>query len=89
MSAPATTWAPVGPSKYGMSPGVTSAPPMTELSSVASPSKAAQAAGSPLNPDNPLFWFGVIGAVTFGLMAFSTSVRVGGTTASLNLGDTK
>jgi len=87
--ATATSWAPAGPSKYGMQPGAPTPPAASELNAVASPSQAGQAAGQPWNPENPLFWFAALGAVTFGLMAFSTSVRVGGTKASLNLGDTK
>lgn len=36
----------------------------------------------------PLIAFGVIGALVFGLMAFSTSVRVGKTSASVQIGST-
>lgn len=60
----------------------------TELHAVPTPKEGAAKAASPLSPDNPLFWFGGLAAVTFGLMAFSTSVRVGKTTASVNLGKT-
>jgi hypothetical protein len=52
------------------------------------PVRGDAAAAQLLSLDNPLFAFGLVaGAVTFGLMAFSTSVRVGKTSASLNLGD--
>lgn len=44
--------------------------------------------GRLLHPDNPLVAFGVLAAVVFGLMAFSTSVRVGPTTASVQIGET-
>jgi hypothetical protein len=37
---------------------------------------------------NPLLAFGLIAATAFGLMAFSTSVRVGKTSASINVGST-
>jgi hypothetical protein len=60
----------------------------TSLAAVPTPSAKAQAAGKALSPENPLFWFTAVAAVTFGLMAFSTSVRVGHTTASVNLGST-
>lgn len=84
-----TTWAPQSPAeKYGFRPSpATNAP--SELTAVPSPVEGAAAAGQPWNPENPLFWFAAIGAVTFGLMAFSTSVRVGGTTAAVSIGDTK
>lgn len=43
--------------------------------------------GAPLwSPDNPLFWFGALAALTFGLVAFSTSVRVGSGRASVSIG---
>jgi hypothetical protein len=58
----------------------------TGLASVASASGAAQAEHKLLSPSNPLLAFGVLAGVTFGLMAFSTSVRVGNSSASLNLG---
>jgi hypothetical protein len=87
VGATAQAWAPIGPERYNLSPTApTSAP--TELHSIATPTAGAAAEASPLSPENPLFWFGALAAVTFGLMAFSTSVRVGGTTASLNLGST-
>jgi hypothetical protein len=82
-------FAPVmGPAKYGIDPSAPAANAPTALSSTVTPSEKAQAAGQLLSPHNPLFAFGVLAAVTFGLMAFSTSVRVGKTSASLNLGDT-
>ncbi len=83
----ATTWAPPSPAQYR----VAATPPSrtgTELHAVPTPAAGAAKQASLLSPENPLFWFGAIGAVTFGLMAFSTSVRVGKTTASLNLGKT-
>lgn len=88
MSASATTWAPAGPDRYRLPDG----PPSrttTELNAVPTPAAGAAAAASPLSPENPLFWFGVLGAATFGLMAFSTSVRVGKATATVAVGSTK
>lgn len=84
----ATTWAPSGVGRYGLAPGgpVTSAP--SELHTVATPAQGAAAAAQPWNPASPLFWFAGIAAVTFGLMAVSTSVRVGKATASVSLGST-
>lgn len=39
-----------------------------------------------LNPDNPMMWLFGIGAVTLGLVAFSTSVRIGAFKASVSGG---
>jgi hypothetical protein len=86
---PATSWAPASPTaKYGLTNGPAS-PATTELTSVATPRAGAAAAGQPFNPENPLFWFGAIAAVTFGLAAFSTNVRVGSARAGVSLGDPK
>ena len=41
------------------------------------PSPLDRNGAKPWHPDNPLFWFGVLGAVTFGLIGASTAVRVG------------
>jgi hypothetical protein len=79
---------PTAASAYGLSPQPVAGGP-TGLASVATPSTAGANAESPFHPDNPLVVFGVVAALTFGLMAFSTSVRVGGTTASMSIGDTK
>lgn len=44
-------------------------------------------ANEPLfSPDNPLFWFGLLLAGTFGLVAISTSVRLGPGRASVSIG---
>lgn len=40
------------------------------------------------SPEHPLFWFGSIAAVSFGLMAFSTTVRVGHARVSTAVGTT-
>lgn len=85
----ANTWAPSAPgARFGLYQGPAS-PATTDLNSVATPSEGAEAAAQPWNPENPLFWFGVLAAATFGLMAVSTTVRVGGAKASVSLGDTK
>lgn len=80
----------MGPAKYGVD---TRAPasnvPSALASSAVTPSEHGAAAGKLISPENPLFAFGVLAAVTFGLMAFSTSVRVGKTSASLTVGSTK
>lgn len=41
----------------------------------------------PWHPDNPLFWFGGLLAVTLGLIGAATSVRVGPFKASLGAGN--
>lgn len=38
------------------------------------------------HPDNPMFWVGAVLAVTFGLIASSTSIRVGPFKASASAG---
>lgn len=58
----------------------------TGLASVSAPSAAAQSATKQLSVSSPMLAFGTVAAITFGLMAFSTSVRVGNSSASLNLG---
>lgn len=40
----------------------------------------------PWHPDNPLFWFAGLAAVTIGLIAVNTSVRVGPFKASAGAG---
>jgi hypothetical protein len=82
-------WAPImGPDKWGIPTSAAAANEHTELGSVVSPSEAATSAGHLLSLENPLTAFGLVAALTFGLMAFSTSVRVGKTSASLNVGST-
>lgn len=55
------------------------------LAAVAGP-RPDDKAGGLLNPRNPLFWFGVIAAASVGLMAYSTTARVGPVSASLDVG---
>lgn len=69
-----------------MGPGPASNTP-TAAASLVTPSAAEQSAARVLSPENPLLAFGVLAALTFGLMAFSTSVRVGHTSAKLSIGD--
>jgi hypothetical protein len=69
-----------------LGPGPASNTP-TAQSSLVTPSAAEQSATKLVSPENPLLAFGVLAAITFGLMAFSTSVRVGNSSASLKLGD--
>lgn len=65
----------------------------TALNSVASPSLDGAALLKPWSRDNPLLALTLLGAVTLGLVAFSTSgsVRLGKATSgvSLNVGSTK
>lgn len=44
--------------------------------------------GQPWHPDSPLFWFGMLAAVTFGLIGASTAVRVGPFRAGVTAGKT-
>jgi hypothetical protein len=79
---------PTAASVYGLRAGGPASSNISELSSVVTPSAAGARAESMLHPDNPLVIFGVLAAFTFGLMAFSTSVRVGHSTARVSVGDT-
>lgn len=78
----------MGPAKYGIDPSAPASNAPTALASVVTPSEHGSAAAALLSPDNPLTVYCVAAALVFGLMAFSTSVRVGGTRASLSLGST-
>lgn len=75
-----------GLEKFGLSPRVATTSAPTELHSIATPSKAGADQGRLLSPENPLFWFGVLGAVTFGFMAFSTEAKAGPIKAALSVG---
>lgn len=80
------TWAvPDVAARYNLSPGLGSHTP-SELHTAATPGVGAAAAAQPWNPHNPLFWFAGIAALTFGLMAVSTTVRVGPAKVSASLG---
>ena len=84
----ATAWAPTSPgARYGLNR--TNTAPATELTSIPTPTQGAADDANPWHPSNPLFWFGGLAALTFGLMAFSTTVRVGGAHASVSLGNSK
>lgn len=74
-----------GLEKFGMRPVSPMAAP-TELQAIATPSKLGADQAKLTSPENPLFWFAVIGAVTFGFMAFSTEARVGPVKAGLAVG---
>lgn len=73
-----------GAAKYGVTAATPLAQPNPDLSAhSAVATAAASAPDSILHPANPLLAFGVVAALVFGLMAFSTStsVRVGHTKA--------
>ncbi|HRC64979.1 MAG TPA: hypothetical protein PLB86_07290 [Dermatophilaceae bacterium] len=70
-----------GPGRLGPPSGSTPAPTET---------RTLHAPGTPDGVrDNPLVPFAVLAAIAFGLMAFSTTVRVGKTRAAVQIGDTK
>jgi hypothetical protein len=78
----------MGPAKYGIDPTGPASNQPTALASTVTPSAQGAAAAKLASPENPFTAFAVLAALTFGLMAFSTSVRVGKTTASLAVGTT-
>lgn len=77
----------MGAEKWGI-PDNPAANSHSALTALPAPSARSASAAKLTSPDNPLFWFGVLGLVTTSLMAFSTTVRVGKTNASLSIGDT-
>lgn len=84
-------YSPLGPERYRLSESAPVAGPGVgelSLASLATPGEGAANAAKPWHPESPLFVFGVLGALTFGLMAFSTSgtVRVGKTKLSAGVG---
>ena len=78
----------MGPAKFGIPASGPASNTPTALASTVTPSERGQAAAKLISKENPLTAIVLIGALTFGLMAFSTSVRVGHTSASLNVGST-
>lgn len=76
-----------GPQRFGLQAGPAS-PAVTETHNIAT-ADPDDYDGKLLSVHNPLMPFAALAAVTFGLMAFSTSVRVGKTTAAIQIGDTK
>jgi len=77
---------PAGPARYHLRADAPLSSAQTELNAMATPAAGAAAAGSLLSLHNPLTWFGIIAAVTLGLAAVSTSVRVGPVKAGIAVG---
>jgi hypothetical protein len=80
-------WYPSAEAKYGgalIAPGPAS-PIATPLTSAAGPDHDAP----PWHPDSPLFWFGLIAGAAVGLVAVSTTGRIGPVQAGVKIGDTK
>lgn len=84
-----TAWAPAGPAKYGQIIDGPANRGSTGLTAVPSPGESGSREIKLLSPENPLLAWAALAGLTFGLMAFSTSVRVGKTTASVSVGSTK
>lgn len=88
-----TTGVVIAPSsvKYGGSLAATVPPPAASTSDalpkIARPSGADEFSLKWWHPDNPLVAFGAILLVTAGLLAGSSTVRVGRTRASVSVGD--
>jgi len=61
----------------------------TALPTVGAISARGEATPPPWSPDNPLFWFGLVLGVTFGLVGASTSLKVGPFKAAVSAGETK
>lgn len=78
----------MGPAKYGIDTSAPASNAPTALASTVTPSERGAAAAKLVSLDNPFTIYAGVAAVVFGLMAFSTNVRVGHTTASIALGST-
>lgn len=73
----------------GFSGGQQSAAPIGTAPAIAMAAGPAQndlSAHALLSLRNPVSWFGIIAAATFGLIAISSTVRVGKTKASASIG---
>lgn len=85
-------WAPAGPERYRLYDQGIANPTLTGsgLAALPTPAESYADEGKPWHPDSPLFAFGLLGLLTFGLMAFSTSgsasVRLGKATATIGAG---
>lgn len=75
-------------SKYGGAFNGTPTVSKDATAAAASAGPALSSSDPPWSPKNPLFWFGVIAAATFGFMGYSTTVRVGPAKGSVSLGKT-
>lgn len=75
-----------GPARFNLATGPAT-PATTSLHAIAT-ADPDDPDGQLLHAGNPLLAFGVIAAAVFGLMAFSTSVRVGHTRAAVTIGET-
>ena len=64
-------------------------PTPTSLTGLATPGERGQDVSKPWSPESPLFAFGLLLALTTGLMAVGTSVRVGNARGALQIGDVK
>jgi len=81
-----TSYAPTtGHDRFGLNPGGRLSPAQSELNAVASPGDVGRQ-DEPWSPSNPLFWVGALAAVTLGLAAVSTTVRVGPVKAGVSVG---
>lgn len=75
-------------SKYG---GALAGAPVATRDNIAATPSAGPSLSSkspPWSPDNPIFWFGIVAAVSVGLMGYSTTVRVGSAKAGVQIGST-
>lgn len=89
MAGESLAWAvPNHATKYGGA--LAGAPQVTRDQAAATPSAGPSLAikSPPWRPDNPLFWFGIVAAVSVGLMGYSTTVRVGPAKAGVEIGKT-
>lgn len=72
--------------KYGLNLGGLTLAPQGMAGSGASNGAVASSTRSKLDPENPFLWLLGLGALTLGLVAASTSLRVGPVRASVSAG---
>lgn len=89
MGSSQQAWAsPNHASKYGGALAGGSVASKDETAATPSAGPALSIKAPPWSPENPLFWFGVVAAVSVGLMGYSTTVRVGSAKAGVSIGTT-
>lgn len=83
-------WDHFGPQILGIKPAAATAAGAGlggGLVASAGPELAEGRSDKPWHPDSPLFWFGVLAAVTLGLIGASTQIRVGPFKAAVSAGN--
>jgi hypothetical protein len=82
-------WAvPNAASKYGAALAGAPVVSRDHTAATSSAGPSLEIKSPPWSPESPLFWFGILAAASFGLMGYSTTVRVGPAKAGVEIGKT-